>query len=452
MLLLLGPLLVTVVWAGTSLSGYNGARPIALGNAYVGLADDGYSIYSNPAGITGLKAFNIISMYSQPETNISFSSIGAIFPEAFGGWFGLAYRRLSLASFQASSETVDYADQEAIFSFARKWGDRLSAALNVHYFLRGTSRPISGYEGVNGSGSAVDLGLKYVQFTWLNLGLVLQDYGGRIDYKDGSREQLQSSIVLGSSFRLLGPGALLSREAHEVLGNFDLSQNAGRPLLLHSGVEWWPVQFLAARAGVDQSYAEVQGATSQNTIFNNLTAGVGLRFPGVALDYALYRYGDATGDLVHYFSLSYSEVAEDSEWKVSTPEVSQAGTGEGGTVKKLKKKHFTDVPAGYWARDPIELLATAGVMDGFPDGKYRPNQAMTRGNFDTILSVAKNSLPAFVSEPEELLTRAEAARMLGLTGKTDRPKAPITRAEAAMMLYNTYWAQAIIKRLPPIEY
>jgi hypothetical protein len=237
-----------------------------------------------------------------------------------------------------------------------------------------------------------------------------------------------------------------------VLGNFDLSQNAGRPLLLHSGVEWWPVQFLAARAGVDQSYAEVQGATSQNTIFNNLTAGVGLRFPGVALDYALYRYGDATGDLVHYFSLSYSEVAEDSEWKVSTPEVSQAGTGEGGTVKKLKKKHFTDVPAGYWARDPIELLATAGVMDGFPDGKYRPNQAMTRGNFDTILSVAKNSLPAFVSEPEELLTRAEAARMLGLTGKTDRPKAPITRAEAAMMLYNTYWAQAIIKRLPPIEY
>ncbi len=38
-----------------------------------------------------------------------------------------------------------------------------------------------------------------------------------------------------------------------------------------------------------------------------------------------------------------------------------------------------------------ELLATAGIMDGYPDGKFRPNQTMTRGAFDTILSVARSA-------------------------------------------------------------
>lgn len=451
LLLVLALCAAASAWADTSLSGYNGARPLALGNAYLGLADDGYSLYSNPAGITGVKTFNVVSLYSQPETGVAYASIGAVFPEAFGGWVGVAYKRLSLSGFQASAETVDYADQEAIIALARQYGDQLSAGLNVHFFVKGLSRNVSGFEGANGSGSAIDLALKYRQYSWLSLGLALQDLAGRIDYRDGSRQQLDPTIGLGSSFKLLGQGALLSREAHEVTANLDLSQNGGRPLLLHSGLEWWPVRFLAARFGVEQSFTEVQGATTSNAVFNNLTAGLGLKFPGFSFDYALYRYGDSTGDQVHYFSLSYSEVPDtDGEWRTSTPEAAVA-TQESQMVKRLKRRHFSDVPKNYWAREAIELLATAGIMDGYPDGRFRPNLKMTRGSFDTILSVARSSMPAFVSEPDQLLSREAAAKMLSLTGNVTRPKAAITRAEAAQMIYKTYWAQAFLKRLPPIE-
>jgi hypothetical protein len=433
-----------------TLDGYNGARSIALGNAYVGLADDGYSIFSNPAGLAQVNSFSIVSMYSQPDTGISFSSVGTLFPRTPWGNLGIAYRRLSLTGFQASTETVDYADQEIIVALAGRYGDRLSAALSLHYFLRGLSRSVSGFDGVNGSGTAVDLGLKYDQFSWLKLGLALQDYSGVISYGDGTRTRLDPNLVLGSSGRIIGPGALFSREAQELTANLDLSQSNGQPPLFRTGVEWWPLPFLAARCGLEQSLAEIQGTTNQLTTFNNWTAGIGLKFPGVTFDYALYRYGDSTGDQTHYFSLSYSELPDDSaDWRVTTPESAAVASVE-SAVKRIPRKHFSDVPGRHYAREAIEVLATAGIMDGFPDGKYYPEQKLTRGEFDAIISIARNTMPAFVSDPSAPQTRAEAARLLGSTERLLRPKATITRAETAVLIYNTYWARAQIKRFPPI--
>lgn len=46
---------------------------------------------------------------------------------------------------------------------------------------------------------------------------------------------------------------------------------------------------------------------------------------------------------------------------------------------------FTDVGANYWARPFIENLASEQIIAGFPDGTFKPDQAVTRAQFAAIV-------------------------------------------------------------------
>ncbi|WP_117237684.1 S-layer homology domain-containing protein [Thermus sediminis] len=39
---------------------------------------------------------------------------------------------------------------------------------------------------------------------------------------------------------------------------------------------------------------------------------------------------------------------------------------------------FSDVPAGHWAQEAVEVLAARGIIIGFPDGTFRGNEGLTR--------------------------------------------------------------------------
>lgn len=51
---------------------------------------------------------------------------------------------------------------------------------------------------------------------------------------------------------------------------------------------------------------------------------------------------------------------------------------------------FPDVPANYWARPFIENLAQRDIIAGYPDGTYRPEQAVERDEFAAIIRKAFN--------------------------------------------------------------
>ncbi|WP_420597078.1 S-layer homology domain-containing protein [Deinococcus sp.] len=40
--------------------------------------------------------------------------------------------------------------------------------------------------------------------------------------------------------------------------------------------------------------------------------------------------------------------------------------------------NFTDVPAGHWAKDAVDLITQRGLIQGFPDGTFRGNENLTR--------------------------------------------------------------------------
>ena len=49
---------------------------------------------------------------------------------------------------------------------------------------------------------------------------------------------------------------------------------------------------------------------------------------------------------------------------------------------------FTDVSSNYWARGFIAELASRQIIEGFPDGKFHPNEPVTRAQFAAMISKA----------------------------------------------------------------
>jgi serine protease len=54
---------------------------------------------------------------------------------------------------------------------------------------------------------------------------------------------------------------------------------------------------------------------------------------------------------------------------------------------------FTDVPASHWAAGYVERLVQFGITSGFPDGTYRPNDSVDRGQMAAFLIRALNETP-----------------------------------------------------------
>jgi len=127
---------------------------------------------------------------------------------------------------------------------------------------------------------------------------------------------------------------------------------------------------------------------------------------------------------------------------------------EDGTEKKYGVEisrsliQFSDT-AGHWAEQDILKAARAGLVEGYPDGTFRPNGLVTREEFAALLVRALS--PA--GEAEELVfmdrdqiggwakqavARAAGAGLVkGYPDGTFRPSAAISRAEAALMLSRT---------------
>jgi hypothetical protein len=103
---------------------------------------------------------------------------------------------------------------------------------------------------------------------------------------------------------------------------------------------------------------------------------------------------------------------------------------------------FTDIEK-HWARETIKKLAGIGAVSGYPDGTFRPDAKITRGEFTTILVKALKlksaaSVPAFSDTVNHFAKDSIAtAASLGIVGgygdNTFKPDNPITREQMAVM-------------------
>jgi len=277
-----------------------GERALALGGAYGAVADGPSALFWNPAGLGRLERTGLQAAHTD--------LIGLGFYEQFGalavpnwrlGTFALTYRRFGVDGIEGRDdrgslldENLENAETEMMLGYGRALGTAWSFGLA----LKVQNQKLAGHSG---SGTGLDLGLLVKPLE-----------------AAGHHSPLAQALSLGVTFRnvieptivliddeVRDPGALrlgaaldLSLGRHlDAMLTADVDKTKSMDTRLHAGCELRIMELLALRGGTNAG---------------TLSAGAGVRWKSVAVDYALE---DNTLETVHRFGLGMSFGATVSE-------------------------------------------------------------------------------------------------------------------------------------------
>lgn len=134
----------------------------------------------------------------------------------------------------------------------------------------------------------------------------------------------------------------------------------------------------------------------------------------------------------------------DHNLKSETYEVNQSVSVSASGTAEPPQLSFTDIK-GHWAEEKIMEAVGKGMIEGFPDGTFRPNDSITRAQFSAILARALklqeeenmafadlDKIPAWAKS--EIAKAVKAGIIQGYEDNTFRSDRNITRSEIAVMV------------------
>lgn len=454
-----------------------GARPMGMGRAYIGLSDDVSSLFLNPAGIGGLKHWQLTSMQTKLLDEFNYLVLGASAWPTEIGVFGMGFVGAGIniniplptlvqvgneLRIVPSSEAAgfNFQDNVLLLSYGLPLKrvrflqlpvvQDMSVGANLKLFsVSLTGSQNSGVTGGGGSGMDLDLGVIYrPQDRPFSLGIAAQNalpfsLGGKVRYDSQTEETLPATLKIGSAVRVMGKQASIIKSNQELLYVMDSEMSTvGVPGLVHFGLEWWPLEFGAIRAGINQA------PIGQSRVVNNFSTGVSLLFQKFRFDFSYNQFNSVQENNTYVFSLNYGverekppeapvpplrivapenkhitdleqivirgELPRKNVAKITVGENELATTGQEGfeflvplkigknviDVKAFNKTGdilqqeklriirlttFQDVPGDYWAKRQIGMISTLGLVGGYPDGSFRPDGDITRAELVTLL-------------------------------------------------------------------
>lgn len=106
---------------------------------------------------------------------------------------------------------------------------------------------------------------------------------------------------------------------------------------------------------------------------------------------------------------------------------------------------FPDVPPTHWAYGYVEAAVQAGIIGGYPDGTFKPGDFVTRGQLSKMIAGSKGwsysgGLQDFTDVPsthwsyEYVMTMKEKGVVNGYPDGTFRPGDQVTRAQTSKMI------------------
>ncbi|MGM9946083.1 MAG: S-layer homology domain-containing protein [Lysinibacillus sp.] len=111
-------------------------------------------------------------------------------------------------------------------------------------------------------------------------------------------------------------------------------------------------------------------------------------------------------------------------------------------------KDFSDVPSTHWAYDYTVKVAKYGLMKGYDDDTFKPNNTLTRVQTTSILSrglqlqstanVPFTDIAAYDVETQREVAAAYEAGIVKGTGTLFNPSGNVTRAQVAVMMHRAY--------------
>ncbi len=360
-----------------------GARPVAMGSAFAGLADDANSIYYNPAGLGLLKAREITGGESWLFLGLTDSSklfngfLGYVHPvSGSAGTFGLGWLSRSLRDNSAllggrEESFTRYAENVFIVSYGREITDfagkplknilkfkgnlqgRLSVGMNMKFMMKsfglddysmdaltvsgpsGIPDPVFGETGEDNTKMSMscDLGLFYRPENYrMSFGVTLTDINNPWTALS------EDSATVGDLCRLPA-GLRLGAAYREPLMNiaFDLKAQ-GDDIDFHSGIErWFHGRDLALRAGY----------THGSRSLNSIAVGACYRYNGrYRLDYVflhpLSGLKELYGSHRISFTMSLGEMTEEREIRRQAENITK-GINKAKREKREKMKKLDEL-------------------------------------------------------------------------------------------------------------
>ena len=242
-----------------------GARAIAMGEAFVGLANASDAIFMNPAGISTLRGYEISVFYARPFglKELAYQTLACTWPTPY---FNPA---IGIQTFGYSVY------RETVFNFtcAHHYQRKIFYGLNCRYM----TLAIQNYGSTGTLG--LDFGMLVQTSPLFSFGFVAKNFNRpRIGQHQEYLPQIFSSGIMIHPF-------------NKLVLTFDIYKDIHFPIEPRAGIEYQLFDYLALRAGTALEPAR-------------FSLGFGLRLKSCEINYAFYSH--QTLNLTHQISLVFS--------------------------------------------------------------------------------------------------------------------------------------------------
>jgi hypothetical protein len=275
-------ILMSVEPAGAVFDDYGPSPRIqAMGGGCSALADDGSALFYNPAGLGQLESYQLFTSYQRPYgfDFLEHMAAGLTVPLPRYGVAGLGFQK-----FGVNYEGEDL-EGERTFSFSHGFSlmedihSSLAMGYSVHLYSLELGTSVDGNSLGSAQAMGMDVGILAVLRHRTRMGAIIRNLN-RPRMGQGYREDLPRYLDLGIAYEPY-PG---------VVTVFDVSKKFGQETQMNGGLEAAIVPFMALRFGIQ-------------TKPDRLMGGLGFKYHGVGLDYALINH--AVLPLTHQMSVSY---------------------------------------------------------------------------------------------------------------------------------------------------
>ncbi len=262
-----------------------GARPLAMGNAYLAADGDIFSTYYNPAGLTGITGNQATFMHSETFGSLlnhdylayatgKFNGVAAVSMYRLGGG-GILVTEEYNGIFRVKSEE-SHADYVFSFAYGRKQSPKLDWGATAKIIYRKIVDD-------DAQGIGLDAGVRYRIRENLTAAAVAQDLTGTIlSYSTSTKEVVNPTLKLG-----LGYMYPVGNFKATLLTDADIKFE-GRKQSAQFSQSWISGD---THLGAEISYRDV-AAVRVGSDIGNLTTGVGIKFSRFHLDLALLDNSD----------------------------------------------------------------------------------------------------------------------------------------------------------------
>lgn len=125
-------------------------------------------------------------------------------------------------------------------------------------------------------------------------------------------------------------------------------------------------------------------------------------------------------------------------------------------LEELALGRYYDVPESHWGYEAVYEMSHKGIVNGFEQSHFKPNELLTRAQLAVMLNrelklTAKNpatfsDVSKTASSYQAIAALQEAGIITGFSNGTFQPNEPVTRAQMAIILQRAYkLAEAEVK-------